>query len=405
MAKIVLNDAATLADVVSNINSNNATLETAMENTLSRDGTSPNAMAASLDMNSNRILNLPLPLNPNEPARKQDLADALGVAFPNISAFMLTMLDDANAAGVFGTLGVSAFIQTLLDDTTAAAARSTLGVSTIATLITVANEASDTTCFPAFFTSATGDMDPKTNASLTFNSSTGALGSKSLVLAQGTITDPALQIDGTVTWNDAADTFTGWKLNVTNTNSNSASKPLDIQVGGSSQFSVQVDGKVSGARFVSPGSSVSAHKDAGFTFGEGNDGKMLLLGAVYDFRDGINAGTTWRTQPCTPATITANQNDYNPGGFSYYQRWSSDAARDVTGLTFSVTKQDGMEHRIINVGSQNITLKHNVTSTAANRFQNTTGADIVLTPGQQAWLIYEGTSGGNFPAWRVTKLN
>jgi hypothetical protein len=41
------------------------------------------------------------------------------------------------------------------------------------TTITVANEATDTTCFPLFVTAATGDLGPKTNANLTFNSNTG----------------------------------------------------------------------------------------------------------------------------------------------------------------------------------------------------------------------------------------
>ena len=41
--------------------------------------------------------------------------------------------------------------------------------------ITVANEATDTTCFPAFFTAATGDLEPKTNTGLTYNSDTSIL--------------------------------------------------------------------------------------------------------------------------------------------------------------------------------------------------------------------------------------
>jgi len=44
----------------------------------------------------------------------------------------------------------------------------------VPTTITVANEATDTTCFPSFFTAATGDLGPKTNANLTYNSNTGA---------------------------------------------------------------------------------------------------------------------------------------------------------------------------------------------------------------------------------------
>lgn len=45
----------------------------------------------------------------------------------------------------------------------------------VPTTITVANEATDTSCFIAFFTAATGDLGPKTNAGLTFNSNTGVL--------------------------------------------------------------------------------------------------------------------------------------------------------------------------------------------------------------------------------------
>ena len=42
--------------------------------------------------------------------------------------------------------------------------------------ITVAPEASDTSCFPSFFTASSGDLGPKTSTSLTFNSATGNLG-------------------------------------------------------------------------------------------------------------------------------------------------------------------------------------------------------------------------------------
>ena len=41
--------------------------------------------------------------------------------------------------------------------------------------ITVADESSDTTCFPLFTTAATGDLGPKSGSNLTFNSSSGAL--------------------------------------------------------------------------------------------------------------------------------------------------------------------------------------------------------------------------------------
>src|SRR6266436_3159933 len=76
MSKISLTDLANLQNettAVNAINANNAILETASDNTLSRDGTSPNTMSALLDMNSNQIINLPTPATANSPARLKDV--------------------------------------------------------------------------------------------------------------------------------------------------------------------------------------------------------------------------------------------------------------------------------------------------------------------------------------------
>ncbi len=77
MTKITLNNIANLIDAttaVNTINANNSTVQTAMDNTVSRDGTQPNSMNASLDMNSNQILNLPAPTSNNSPLRLSDLS-------------------------------------------------------------------------------------------------------------------------------------------------------------------------------------------------------------------------------------------------------------------------------------------------------------------------------------------
>ena len=58
----------------------------------------------------------------------------------------------------------------------------------IPTSITVADESSDTTCFPLFVTAATGDLAPKTGTNITFNASTGKL-----------VIGGDLQVDGTTT--------------------------------------------------------------------------------------------------------------------------------------------------------------------------------------------------------------
>ena len=58
MSKLVLNDieAGYLSHTA--YNANNALIEAALENTLSRNGTTPNQMGASIDMNSNALLNV-----------------------------------------------------------------------------------------------------------------------------------------------------------------------------------------------------------------------------------------------------------------------------------------------------------------------------------------------------------
>jgi hypothetical protein len=88
-------------------------------------------------------------------------------------------------------------------------------------------------------------------------------------LAQGTITDPALNINSTVTWNDAADTFTAWKLDVTSTASAAASLLMDLQVGSASKFNVNKTGLVtlaSGTGVIGGGNFVLAGTSANIYF-------------------------------------------------------------------------------------------------------------------------------------------
>ena len=75
-------------------------------------------------------------------------------------------------------------------------------VTGAATQITVAGETSDTTCFPVFVTTSTGNQAPKTRGTLTFNSSSGALGAPSFV--GGTISGTTGTFTGDV---DIADTI------------------------------------------------------------------------------------------------------------------------------------------------------------------------------------------------------
>lgn len=83
MAKIDLQDIASLTNeqsAIALINANSATIETESDTFLSRDGTSPNQMLADLDMNSNRIINLPEAVASGQPVRYDEFI--LGVAGP-----------------------------------------------------------------------------------------------------------------------------------------------------------------------------------------------------------------------------------------------------------------------------------------------------------------------------------
>jgi hypothetical protein len=73
MPKVVLEPVSSGYMSLEAMNRNWEAIEEALENTLSRDGTSPNGMDAPLDMDSNRIINLPEPLSATEPARLGDL--------------------------------------------------------------------------------------------------------------------------------------------------------------------------------------------------------------------------------------------------------------------------------------------------------------------------------------------
>jgi hypothetical protein len=74
VAKVSLSNLASLTNneesTIATINANNDAIEAAIEKTLSRDGTSPNTMSSSLDMNNNRIINLPSPSSSSDAATK-----------------------------------------------------------------------------------------------------------------------------------------------------------------------------------------------------------------------------------------------------------------------------------------------------------------------------------------------
>lgn len=101
MSKVTLNSVADITQsstAQTTINTNFTTVQTAFDNTLSRDGTSPNQMSASLDMNSFDILNLPSPATVNSPARLVDVVTNPTITVPpvGVSGATVPLLNGAN---------------------------------------------------------------------------------------------------------------------------------------------------------------------------------------------------------------------------------------------------------------------------------------------------------------------
>jgi hypothetical protein len=126
---------------------------------------------------------------------------------------------------------------------------------------------------------------------------------------------------------------------------------------------------------------------------------VIVAAGVSRFVGEVQAvGAVTNSGIITPAQITATQNDYNPSGLSTSRilRLTSDASRDVTGLT---ALPSGRRLLLWNAGTNNIVLKHqNAGSTAANRFACPLAADYTLGQFQGAELFYDTAAFGT-GAW------
>lgn len=128
-------------------------------------------------------------------------------------------------------------------------------------------------------------------------------------------------------------------------------------------------------------------------------GAKGVLGMEY-WSGAATLGGTLRSTPLSPAALSADQNDYNPGVARRY-RLATDGSgnKNITGL--AISQVDGQECSIVNVSAADtITLVHQATSTAANQFLCTAAANIVLAVNEEALLWYDSTT----LRWRVRKI-
>jgi hypothetical protein len=98
----------------------------------------------------------------------------------------------------------------------------------------------------------------------------------------------------------------------------------------------------------------------------------------------------------SPAQLTANTDDWNPTGLATAAviRASTDASRNLTGIVAPAAPR---AIALANVGAFDLVLKHDVTSTAANRFFCPNDTDVTLQKDSAVILAYDATS----DRWRV----
>jgi hypothetical protein len=138
-----------------------------------------------------------------------------------------------------------------------------------------------------------------------------------------------------------------------------------------------------------PSGSAAAGAIVPATNAAGTETQKVTIGSIVDLA---------RTNTVeSPAEITANRNNYEPGAGKDIFRLTANAARNITGI---VARNDGDAILLINVDSTDaITLKHaSADSTEANRILVPWEGDYVLAAkGGAALLVYDGTT----DRWRV----
>ena len=100
--------------------------------------------------------------------------------------------------------------------------------------------------------------------------------------------------------------------------------------------------------------------------------------------EGVNINET-----VYPSSLSADQDDYDVGDGTFYAIVAFPAV-NITGFAGGV---EGRVIELLNVGRENITLKHaDSSSLASNRIESPTGADVVLGEAQTARLRYVATT-------------
>lgn len=158
--------------------------------------------------------------------------------------------------------------------------------------------------------------------------------------------------------------------------------------GGGGGSSVTISNSGDNRILTSTGSTSGINAESNLTF----DGSLLTSpsGNITT----INSVPTY----LSPSALSADTDNWNPGYGDVVRVSGTTTGIDITGLVAPTGIGSNYLRVLINIGTaNNLTLKHDVTSTAANRFLTPTGGDHIIPPSGTAAILYDITSS----RWRV----
>lgn len=222
MAKLTLSNVSNFQDnstAVTTTTANNDAIETAMENTLSRDGTSPNAMAANLDMNSYKIINLAAPVSGSDAVTKT-YADATVSQAKQYATDAKTAADEAAADAAAAATSASNASTSASNAATSAsnaatsasnAATSETNAAASATSASNASAAASAVALPFTFDSSTSMADPGTGDFRFNNATVGSVTAIALSALTADSGNPDLS-DFIATFDDSTNTVKSYLI-------------------------------------------------------------------------------------------------------------------------------------------------------------------------------------------------
>ena len=360
-----------------------------------------------------------------------DVNASAAIAFSkmeNLTASRLLVSDgsgDVSVSAVTSTEagyldGVSSAIQTQLD--------SKASSSYVPTTITVADESTDTTCFPLFVTAATGDLPPKSGTNLAFNSNSGILTATGFAgNITGNVTGNTSGSSGSCTGNSAtasssatlttARTIGGVSFNGSanidlpgvntagnqNTSGTAAglSATLAVGSGGSGATSLTANGVLIG-NGASAITSVDMSTKGKILIGDGSGNPQMLSvgtnGHVLTAASGETTGVEWAAvTAATPTAITVADESTDTTCFPLFVTAATGDLAPKSGSNLAFNSSSGILTATGFAGDITGNVTGNTSGTSGSTTGNAATATILATARDIGGVSFNGSASINLP--------